>query len=307
MISHMILGWGVIYMAPRLYYNGAMKKYTNLLSKILIMMMVVVFVSGCGVEGSCETESSDATQIVTAAFESSDAEPEKRIKIAVIDTGFSSRAISAESMIEGKNYLYPERTTEDTYGHGTAIASIILEHAPDVLLVPLVSNAYEDGHIHQVDNDTFGQMIRDAVDVYECDIINISAGLVLNKEAVEEAVAYAEERNVLIVASAGNDYALNGAVKYYPAAYDTVLAVGSLNVEGTAIADFSQRGEWVDAYVVGEQITIATLSGNTRTSDGTSYSAARITAAAAKYLQENGEMTPEELREKIREEVERTF
>ena len=48
------------------------------------------------------------------------------VTIAVIDTGFSSAAISEESVIEGKNYLDDSLSTEDTYGHGTAIASVIL-------------------------------------------------------------------------------------------------------------------------------------------------------------------------------------
>jgi len=224
---------------------------------------------------------------------------QKIIRVAVIDTGFSPEAIPEESVLEGKNYLYPESSTRDTYGHGTAVASIILQYAPDVKLIPLVSNAYDDGHIEQVDNDTLAQMIVDAVDVYDADIINISAGLVLDKKAVREAVDYAKEQEVLVVASAGNDYDLNGTVPYYPAAYESVLAVGSLNKEGTELATFSQRGEWVDVYVIGEDVTIGTLSGNTRTSSGTSYSAAQVTAAAANLWRMEAELTVSEIKEKM--------
>ena len=66
------------------------------------------------------------------------------VTIAVIDTGFSSAAIPPENIIEGKNYLDDTLSTEDTYGHGTAIASVILDVCPDALLVPLVSNVYDD-------------------------------------------------------------------------------------------------------------------------------------------------------------------
>lgn len=69
------------------------------------------------------------------------------VKIAVIDTGFSSSAISQYNCVNGKNYLDEDLSTEDTYGHGTAIASVILENCPDALLVPLVSNAFGDGKI----------------------------------------------------------------------------------------------------------------------------------------------------------------
>lgn len=228
----------------------------------------------------------------------------KPVKIAVIDTGFSSRAIPAESIIEGKNYLDETLSTEDTYGHGTAVASVILANCSDALLVPLVSNAYDHGKMLQVDNDIFAQIIRDAVDVYECDIINISAGLILDKTTIREAVAYAEEKGALIVSSVGNDYATEGKFMYYPAGYDSVFAVGSVNKEETAISAFSQRGSWVDIYACGEEVTISTLSGNTRTSDGTSYSAAKVSAYAARLIMEaKKHPSPEELRKMLLEQT----
>ena len=119
------------------------------------------------------------------------------------------------------------------------------------------------GKIRQVGTHTLAQMIRDAVDVYQCRIINISAGLVLDKDAVRDAVEYAKEQGVLVVASAGNDYDVNGAVKYYPAGYDSVLAVGALTEDGKEVGPFSQRGDWVNCYEIGEAVTIKTLSGNT--------------------------------------------
>lgn len=223
------------------------------------------------------------------------------VRIAVIDTGFSSAAIPPESVEEGKNYLDPEISTEDTYGHGTAVASVILRHAPDAILIPLVSNAYEKGKITQVSNDVFAQMIIDAVDVYHCQIINISAGLVLDKQAVREAVAYAEEKGVLIVASAGNDYVENPGQKYYPAGYDTVVAVGALAEDGETVAAFSQRGSWVDLYAPGTKISVSTLSGGDRQESGTSYGCAFVCAKAAAYLQENPGAAPEQVRQYLRQ------
>ncbi|MBR3952006.1 MAG: S8/S53 family peptidase [Oscillospiraceae bacterium] len=230
-------------------------------------------------------------------------ETRKTVRVSVIDTGFSSKAIPAESIIPGKNYYHPEFSTEDTYGHGTAVASIILEHAPESLLVPLISNVFEDNKIHMVDNEVFAQMIRDAVDIYDCDIINISAGLVLDKKEVRNACAYAEEKGVLVVASAGNDYDVNGEAMYYPAGYETVLAVGALNKNGSEIAYFSQRGEWVDVFAIGEDVTIGTLSGNTKTSSGSSYSAAKVAAIAVNILRENPEIGLDELKRLTVDEV----
>ena len=234
--------------------------------------------------------------VLWSFFGKSNREP---VVIAIIDTGISTEAIPGETILEGKNYFDPSLTTEDTYGHGTAVASVILEYFPQAQLVPLVSNVYDEGKIRQVSNDVFAQMIRDAIDVYHCDIINVSAGLILDKTPIREAVAYAEEQGVLMVASAGNDYATNGDFAYFPASYDTVFAVGSVTKDSTSVSDFSQRGKWVDIYTCGEDVEIATLSGNTKQSEGTSYSAARITAEAAKLLQKNPDLTAAQLREKL--------
>ena len=227
----------------------------------------------------------------------------REVRIAVIDTGFSSKAIPAENVAQGANYLIEDGSTEDTYGHGTAVASVILEHSSNAILVPLVSNVYDSGKVSFVDNATYAQMIRDAVDIYECEIINISAGLVLDKEAIREAIAHAEEMGVLVVASAGNDYLENPGQVYYPAAYETVLAVGSLAVDGTQIAEFSQRDTWVDLFAPGEEISVLTLSGDSTTEKGSSYAAARVTAAAVGYLQKKANLSPAELRRLLIEEA----
>ena len=253
-----IVSYCAIYVVPYLRYNEIMRKKEIWLILVILLMTVVV---GC-------TKTKEKSPV----------------KVAIIDTGISTKAIPSEAILEGKNYVNPELDTEDTYGHGTAVASIILENAPEVKLVPLVSNMYENGKIIQVDNDTLAQIIRDAIDVYDCQIINLSAGLASDIESVRQAVEYAKEKQVLIVASAGNDYAESGEVKHYPAAYESVIAVGSLKEDGTTISDFSQRGDWVNIYEIGENMTIKTLSGNTKTGDGTSYSAAKVTAEKAKEL-----------------------
>lgn len=251
-----------------------------------ILLALLLLLSGCAKTGIQETQEA------------------REIHVAIIDTGLSTQAIPAENMAQGANYLIEDGSTEDTYGHGTAVASVILAHSDNAILVPLVSNVYDRGKVSFVDNATFAQMIRDAVDIYECEIINISAGLVLDKEAIREAIAHAEEMGALVVASAGNDYLENPGQIYYPAAYETVLAVGSLTADGTQIAEFSQRDTWVDLFAPGEEISVLTLSGGSTTEKGSSYAAARVTAAAVGYLQKNADLSPAELRALLIREAE---
>ncbi len=261
-------------MAPCLHYNKNMKNIRTKKAKLYIILIITLLITG----------------FVTACTErqaGKTATADKKIRVAVVDTGFSDKSIPDGSIAGGKNYIVESMGTDDTYGHGTAVASIILENVPDAELVALVSSIYDHGKLTQVDADTFARIIMDAVDVYECDVINVSAGFAADVETVRQAVDYAKEKGVVIVAAAGNDYQDNPDAKYYPAAYESVIAVGSMNENKTSISDFSQRGEWVDIYECGENITVKTLSGNERIVSGTSYSAAIVTAKVCKILEEN--------------------
>lgn len=265
-----------------------MKKYRRKRSIILLFLMTLLLMS-CG---TVKKEQSEPAGTSDAGSETVEIETNR---IAVIDTGFSTKAIPEENIIEGRNYLDSNASTEDTFGHGTAVASIILQTDPDAELVPLVDSAYEDGKIVQVEADVLAQIIRDAVDVYGCQVINLSAGLQKDEEDVQSAVQYAQKCGVLIVASAGNDYLEQGEMKYYPAAYENVFAVGALNADGTAIADFSQRGDWVNGYEIGEQVSFLALSGAEKQGDGTSYAAAKASAQAAVLWKEYPENTVEQV------------
>lgn len=255
---------------------------------LCFLLAAALFISGCG---SIAKEEQTIKQNRT------------ELKIAVIDTGFSERAIPEENILPGKNYCDTQKTTEDTYGHGTAVASVILQYAPEAELVPLVGSSYEDGKLSQADSDTLAQIIYDAVDIFECSIINISAGFLQENDAMEEATAYAASKGAVIIASAGNDYAVNGEQKYYPAAYSSVFAVGSCTEDGTEISYFSQRGDWVDFYAPGENVAVKTLSGNMKNDDGTSYSAAEVTAEVFLILKDNPGISLEE----VKAELEKMF
>lgn len=261
-------------MAPCLHYNKNMKNIRTKKAKLYIILIITLLITGF-VTACTERQAGKA------------ATADKKIRVAVVDTGFSDKSIPDGSIAGGKNYIVESMGTDDTYGHGTAVASIILENVPDAELIALVSSVYDHGKLTQVDADTFARIIMDAVDVYECDVINVSAGFAADVETVRQAVDYAKEKGVVIVAAAGNDYQDNPDAKYYPAAYESVIAVGSMNENKTSISDFSQRGEWVDIYECGENITVKTLSGNERIVSGTSYSAAIVTARVCKILEEN--------------------
>ncbi len=237
----------------------------------------------------------------TAAFAQDTPNP---VRIAVIDTGISTVAIDSSRIIEGYNYIRPVDGTEDKIGHGTAIAGILVGSeaaeaegiCPNAVLVPLVyATKDEMGKTIKGDTSMVAQAIYDAVDVYTCDIINISSGSTSDSKSLRNAAAYAEEKGVLVVSSAGNSNLYRPQDVYYPGAYDTVLCVGSANSDG-AVSPFSQRGNMIDILAPGSNLQVVSIRAKKIRAFGTSYSTAYVTAAAAKLLEQNPGLTPAELR-----------
>lgn len=235
-------------------------------------------------------------------------QPEGKLRIALIDTGIAMKAVNAERILPGWNYCNGSDDTEDTIGHGTSLAGLIVGSdragliggAPEAYVVPLVCQTKnEDGTIEKIEPEGLAQLIRDAVDVYDCRIINISAGVKTDYDKLREAVEYATERGVMIVSCAGNE---GNSDLYYPGGYESVLCVGSANQELTGRASFSQDNDSVDLLAPGEKISVVTLKGNVMEVSGTSYSAAYVTAAAATLWQEQPKSTSVQIVEQLKRE-----
>lgn len=225
------------------------------------------------------------------------------LRVAVVDTGISTRAVSSDSILPGKNYVLPDGNTEDKLGHGTAVSAIIvgsqaariLGICPEAKLVPLVTATQdENGNTVQGDTATAAKAIRDAVDHYGCRIINVSSGAASSSWQLRNAVAYAQEQGALVISSAGNNQKSNPGAVYYPGGYDGVLCVGAANENGS-IASYSQQNDTVDLLALGS-MRVATIKGTRINAMGTSYSTAIVTGAAAQIWSEHPDLTAEEVR-----------
>lgn len=288
--------------------NKMKKMFQKIISGIIILC-VTFLIAGCNENTAQETVSEQAEmkqgeeELKTVEVK----QPEEELKIALIDTGITKEAVNAEQILPGWNYCNNSDDTEDTIGHGTSLAGMILGSdkagltggAPDAYVVPLVCQTQNaDGTIAKIEPEGLAQIIRDAVDAYDCRIINISAGVKTDYEELREAVEYASEKGVLIISCAGNE---GNSDIYYPGGYDEVLCVGSANKEMTARADFSQDNATVDLLAPGEKLAVVTMKGNVMEVSGTSYSAAYVTAVAANLWQKRPESTPEQIVEYIME------
>ena len=130
--------------------------------------------------------------------------------------------------------------------HGTHVAGIIgaarnngkgVEGIADNVKIMMI-RAVPDGDEHDKD---IALAIRYAVD-NGAEIINLSLGGTNSSTILENAVNYAEEHDVTIYAAAGN-YGAEGSL--YPAAYDYVVSVGSLNknLERSTFSNYGSRVE----------------------------------------------------------------
>lgn len=228
-----------------------------------------------------------------------------RVIIALLDTGVSAEAIGSENLLAGCNYVTDSGGTEDLINHGTAVASLILGcesagvegAAPEAEVVPLVVVTRKEGETVSASPELLAEAIRDSVDIYHADIINVSLGVRKDAPALKAAVEYAEEKGVLVVSAVGNDGP--GAKPWYPAAYETVLAAGSCDRQGER-SDFTQDG--ADVLARGEDLPLASRNGAAYRARGTSFAAGLVSAEAAGLLAADPSLTPEELRESIRTE-----
>ena len=261
--------------------------------KWLFLLLTSLLISSCGTQTAGEIP-----ETVT-------------VRIAILDSGISTMAVNSESLEEGLNGIRPFSATEDTTGHGTAVASIIVgsESAgiegicPQAVLIPLVYCEKDYlGRTVNADAETVGELIRDAVDTFQCDIINISAASAKDDSSLRSAVEYAVEQGVIVVTCAGNTNLTTPDNVYYPGAYDGVICVGAVNPQGE-VSDFSQRGEYLDFVAPGEELPAATMEGELTTVAGTSFSAAYVTGVIADLLSDEPDLSrqQEELPQKLME------
>lgn len=189
--------------------------------------------------------------------------------------------------------LVPDAASKDgsMSGHGTHVASIIFGQpdsdipgiAPQCrgLIVPV----FPDDRCSATQLD-LARGIEQAANA-GAHVINLSGGQLSDfGEAegwLENAVRLCQERNILLVAAAGND---GCDCLHVPAALPAVLAVGAMDARGQPL-DFSNWGSKYQTQGIlapGEQILGAKPGGGTERLNGTSFAAPIVSGIAALLL-----------------------
>ena len=125
----------------------------------------------------------------------------------------------------------------------------------------------------------------------DMDIINMSFGTDHYSKVLEEEIEKAHNKGIVMVSAAGNDT----KEIQYPAAYDHVISVGSIN-EKMEVSDFSPK-EQTDLVAPGEKVQSTGYVGSHTISSGTSLAAAHVTGVAAAIKSANPQMEGEKLQQ----------
>jgi subtilisin family serine protease len=170
------------------------------------------------------------------------------------------------------------------FGHGTMTAGLVHLVAPAAKIMPLKAFA-GDGS-----SDLFNivRAIYFAVD-HGANVISMSFELSQSSPALQNAIQYALSKRVTLVAASGND---GQQILVYPAAYNTVIGVGSTsNLDGkSTFTNYATNAVYVAAP--GEGVISTYPGGNYAAGWGTSFSAPLVAGEAALLLQAKPSMHP---------------
>lgn len=204
------------------------------------------------------------------------------ILIAILDTGIDKKHEDLKDKVVAEINFSNSPTVNDVYGHGTHIAGIVAANtnnnlgiagiAPDVKLMN-VKVADDLGFCNSL---VLAKGIIWAVD-NGAKIINISLAINKPSLALEEAVNYAWDRGVIVIAAAGNLRRLNLT---YPAYYPNCLAVASTDANNS-LSFWSNHSDWADVAAPGNNIYSTLPNNSYGYKSGTSQSAAQVSGIAA--------------------------
>jgi len=161
------------------------------------------------------------------------------------------------------------------HGHGTLVAGIMAGVAPRAMIMPLRVFDDQGG----ADIFTISKSIYWAVQ-HGARVINMSFGTLEYSRTFQNAINFANEEEVVLVASAGNN---NTSTPQYPAAFSNVLAVSATDLNDRKAA-FSNYGPQIFVDAPGVNIISSYPGGYYALVSGTSFSAPIVAAEAALML-----------------------
>lgn len=225
--------------------------------------------------------------------------------VAVVDTGVDLNHPDLKGkLLEGYNVVDPKSKPLDDVGHGTHVAGIIGAIVNNSEGVAGMSWYNKVLPVKVLDNSGSGTTYAVAEGIiwaadHGAKVINMSLGNYADAQFLHDAIKYAFDRDIVLIAATGND---NTERPGYPAAYPEVFAVSATDPDMNK-ASYSNYGDYVDVMAPGTSIASTYPNNQYAALSGTSMASPHVAALAGLIRSLNPDLTNTEVMDLMRQSV----
>ncbi|TCZ75567.1 peptidase S8 [Paenibacillus albiflavus] len=222
--------------------------------------------------------------------------------VAVIDTGVDLTHPDIEPHIaSGYNVIKPEDQPDDDVGHGTHVSGVISALVNNRLGVAGMTWSSRILPVKVLDETGAGSTYAVAQGIiwatdHGAKVINMSLGNYATSSFLHDAIKYAYDKDVVLIAASGND---NTDRPSYPAYYPEVFAVAASDSNNNR-ASFSNYGDYIDVTAPGVNIASTYPKNQYVALSGTSMATPHVSALAALIRATNPSLRNTEVMDIIR-------
>ncbi|MFC9710369.1 S8 family peptidase [Paenibacillus sp. NPDC056933] len=229
----------------------------------------------------------------------------KDVIVAVVDTGVDLTHPDLKGkLLNGYNVVDPASKPLDDVGHGTHVAGIIGAVVNNNEGVAGMSWYNKVLPVKVLDNSGSGTTYAVAEGIiwaadHGAKVINMSLGNYADAQFLHDAIKYAFDRDIVLIAATGND---NTERPGYPAAYPEVFAVSATDPDMNK-ASYSNYGDYVDVTAPGSSIASTYPKNQYAALSGTSMASPHVAALAGLIRSLNPDLTNTEVMDLMRQSV----
>ena len=197
----------------------------------------------------------------------------KGVRLAIIDTGVDPTIKEVKSqIINWKNFLDRSSPWEsegkfpyDWGGHGTSIATVVSQIAPDVEMM-IVKVFDQETMFHAPFTRWNVYLIAAGINWAAqngADVISLSVAMRLNSKEIRDASQYCWKQNVTLISAAGNVEDQKSELSaYYPASYPWSIGVGGVEKKDGKLKVWkhSAKGYFIDVVAPAVEILVESPS-----------------------------------------------